>query len=39
MDVLCGVPAVVTILAADPAVLVRLKLAGFVTPVTFAVTV
>jgi hypothetical protein len=39
MTALCGVPAVVTMLAAGPAVLVKLKLAGFATPVTFAVTV
>ena len=36
---LCGVPAVAAMLAADPAVFVRLKLAGVLTPATLAVTV
>jgi len=36
---LCGVPAVAAMLAAEPAVLVRLKLAGVVTPATVAITV
>jgi hypothetical protein len=36
---LCGVPAVVTIVAGAPAVFVKLKLAGFTNPVTLAVTV
>jgi len=35
---LCGVPAVAVMLAAVPAVLVRLKLAGVATPDTLAVT-
>jgi hypothetical protein len=39
MTVLCGVPAVVAMLAADPAVFVKLKLAGFATPATAAVIV
>ena len=37
--VLCGVPAVALTVAAIPAVLVRLKLAGVATPLTDAVTV
>jgi hypothetical protein len=36
---LCGVPPVAVIEAAGPAMLVRLKLAGVVTPATVAVTV
>ena len=36
---LCGVPAVAVTLAAAPAVLVRLKLAGVATPGADAVTV
>ena len=34
----CGVPADVTMLNADPALFVRLKLAGVATPPTVAVT-
>jgi hypothetical protein len=37
--VLCGVPALATMLPAPAAVLVKLKLAGVVTPATLAVTV
>jgi hypothetical protein len=37
--VLCGVPAFAVILAAAPAVLVRLKLAGVAIPPALAVTV
>ena len=37
-NVLCGVPTVVATLAAAPAVLVKLKLAGVTTPATVAVT-
>src|ERR1700688_317826 len=36
---LCGVPAVAAMLAADPAVFVRVKLAVVLTPATLAVTV
>ena len=37
--VLCGVPVVAVMLAAAPAVLVKLKLAGVLTPATVAVSV
>jgi hypothetical protein len=37
--VLCGAPPVAEMLAAGPAVLVRLKLADVVTPATLALTV
>ena len=39
MVALCPEPAVAVMLAGDPAVLVKLKLAGLATPPTLAVTV
>jgi hypothetical protein len=39
MSVLCGVPLVAVIVPAEPPMLVRLKFAGVVTPLTVAVTV
>jgi hypothetical protein len=39
MAVLCGVPLVAVTVAGDPAVFVRLKLAGVGTPETAAVTI
>jgi hypothetical protein len=39
MTALCGVPAVATIFAGAPEVLVRLKPAAVTTPATLAVTV